>query len=189
MRAWRLNAKRIGVAMIVLCGCGCETARLTHKDQIDPTMNAIPSSWTQSTAVSKLVGSKLGLGGGYLIGVAPAMAGAQDSAAAVHAARHAEEAPATLAQARNAKTADLNNDGFVTLDEILAMNRAGLSDQEILDRLKLTGYAFQLSPEQERYLTDRGITGTVTVGIHQLAAVKPPATQEARAGTAVPDRK
>ncbi|HZL36011.1 MAG TPA: hypothetical protein VFC78_11915 [Tepidisphaeraceae bacterium] len=141
-------------------------------------MGAIPAASVQSTTVSKLVGSKLGLGGGFLIGASPAMAGATDGAVAVHAARHAEEAPATLEQARKADTADLNGDGFVTLDEILAMNRAGLSDQEILDRLHKTGFAFQLSSEQERYLTDRGITGTVTVGIRKLAAVRAPATRE-----------
>ena len=69
--------------------------------------------------------------------------------------------PAVPADAREARTADLNGDGFVTLDEMTAMRRAGLNDQEIIDRLQASGQVFTLSPPQWTYLYDRGINRPV----------------------------
>jgi hypothetical protein len=50
----------------------------------------------------------------------------RDEAMAAH--QRAESKPATVADVEKARTADLNNDGFVTLDEVVAMERANLSD-------------------------------------------------------------
>lgn len=153
---------------------GCVSSTLHNAQDADEGGVAVPAASVQkSQSVAALVGSDLGLGGGYLIGADPAKIHSHDSTQAVHAARHAEEAPASIQQARDAATADLNHDGFITLDEVVAMKRAGLSDQEMLDRLRATGYTFQLSPEQERYLTDRGVTETVTNGIRQLNGAAP----------------
>ncbi len=81
------------------------------------------------------------------------------------AARNAEQSPARPLNARDATTADLNGDGFLTLDEVLAMSRAGLSDQEIISRIRGTGFVLHMTPEQERYLTDRGVSGQVTAAL------------------------
>jgi len=49
----------------------------------------------------------------------------------------------------------------VSLDELIAMRRTGLDEQEMIDRLRATGQVFCLSPLQWRYLYDRGINRPV----------------------------
>ena len=84
------------------------------------------------------------------------------------AVRNAQAHPATPQQALNAPTADLNGDGFVTMDEVAAMRQAGLSDQQILDRMRATGQVFELSPEQQSYLRTNGVDQYVIDQIPQI---------------------
>jgi hypothetical protein len=58
----------------------------------------------------------------------------------------------------NSTTADLLNDGFVTLDDVVAMKLAGLTDDEILQRLQATGQVYTLTQSQEKYLQGQGIS-------------------------------
>ncbi len=104
-----------------------------------------------------LLGGALGAGGGYLIGANSDKITGHDTAAAQQAVCHAQEHPATPQQALNAPTADLNGDGFVTMDEVVAMKQAGLSDQQILDKMRATGQVFELTPEQQNYLRTNGV--------------------------------
>jgi hypothetical protein len=79
-------------------------------------------------------------------------------------------------QARTATTADLNNDGFVTLDEVVAMKQAGLTDSEMIERLRATRQVFQLTDEQRRYLADRGVSSVVVdqmVAMNQSTVLTP----------------
>jgi hypothetical protein len=46
----------------------------------------------------------------------------------------------------------------VTLDEVVAMDQAGFSDEKILERLRATGQVFELTEEHKKYLTDRGVS-------------------------------
>jgi hypothetical protein len=108
-----------------------------------------------------LIGGALGATGGYLIGAQTEKVNSNDRDGALESNRRAETQPATAEEAKAATTADVNKDGFVTLDEVVAMERAGLSDDEILSRLDATDQIFELTPEQRRYLTDRGVSRTV----------------------------
>jgi hypothetical protein len=110
-----------------------------------------------------LVGGALGAGGGYLIGARTDWFENRDEARddARRSIEIAQEDPATVDDARRARTADLNNDGFVTADELVAMERAGLSDSEMVDRLEATDQVFDLSPGQERALRQAGISDRV----------------------------
>jgi len=116
---------------------------------------------TDQTMFAKLADEACGLSGGCLIGASHAMLEGHRLDLARKANEHAEEHPAVPADAREAKTADLNGDGFVTLDELIAMRRTGLDEQEMIDRLRATGQVFCLSPLQWRYLYDRGINRPV----------------------------
>ena len=104
-----------------------------------------------------LLGGALGAGGGYLIGANKDRITGHDSAGAEEAVRRAQANPATPQQALAAQTADLNGDGFVTMDEVVAMKRAGLPDQQILDRMRVTGQVFELTPDQQAYLRNNGV--------------------------------
>ena len=49
----------------------------------------------------------------------------------------------------------------MTLDEVVAMQKAGLSDHEQIVRLERTGQVFELTTEQEQYLRDHGVSRDV----------------------------
>lgn len=82
----------------------------------------------------------------------------RDRERAIRASEDARARPVSPDAARTARTADVNGDGFVTLDEVVAMRRADLSDSEMIRRLENTGQVFTLGSEQERYLLDNGVS-------------------------------
>ncbi len=104
-----------------------------------------------------LLGGAVGAGGGYLIGANSDRITGHDHAAAEEAVKRAQAHPATPQEAMNAPTADLNGDGFVTMDEVVAMKQAGFSDQQILQKMQATGQVFELTPEQQNYLRTNGV--------------------------------
>lgn len=115
-----------------------------------------------------LLGGAIGAGGGYLIGANWDKISGKDSEGARQAAREAQAQPATVDDAQKATTADLDSDGFVTMDEVVAMERAGFSDEKMVDRLRATGQIFELTAEQKNYLRSRGVSENV---ITQLASI------------------
>ena len=117
-----------------------------------------------------LVGEDLGAGGGYVIAATPENIEQNKHAEAVQASQKAEQNPARVADARTANSADLNGDGFITLDEVVALQRAGLTPQEMIDRLRNTGQVFSMTSMQERYLTDRGVSGDVIQAVREMGS-------------------
>jgi len=115
-----------------------------------------------------LIGGAAGAAGGYLIGANSDRILGKDSAGAERAISTAQNSPATSDQARNATTADINQDGFVTLDEVTAMKAAGLSDNEMLGRLRATNQVFELTSTQERILREQGISQQVITEMEQM---------------------
>lgn len=106
-----------------------------------------------------LIGGALGAGGGYLIG--SQLDKSDDEDDAIEANERAQDDPVTAAEARDARTADVNNDGYVTMDEVVALERAGLTDNQIIDRLDATDQFFELTPQQKDYLLDQGVSQRV----------------------------
>src|SRR5436305_7033913 len=105
-----------------------------------------------------LLGGALGAGGGYVVGANSDRILGRDRDSAERAVRQSQEHPATAQDALRATTADLNNDGFVTLDEVVAMRDAGLSEGQMVDRMRATGQVFELTPDQRQFLFDRGVS-------------------------------
>jgi len=105
-----------------------------------------------------LLGGAVGAGGGYLIGANADRITGRDSSAAQEAMQRAQTAPATPQQAQMAPTADMNGDGFVTMDEVVAMKQARLSDAVMLQKLRATGQVFELAPDQQEYLRRNGVS-------------------------------
>src|SRR3954471_9075147 len=116
-----------------------------------------------------LIGGALGAGGGYLIGsqldkIDPR----KKRDEATRADKRARDNPATADDARRARTADINNDGYVTMDEVVAMAKSGLSDDEMITRLERTGQFFELSSDQEQYLRDHGVSRRVVTAMRDI---------------------
>ena len=114
-----------------------------------------------------LIGGALGAGGGWLIGANKDKITGKDSdrdrtrEEAIKASERAERNPAKPEDVDRARTADLNDDGFVTLDEVVALRQANLSDDEMIDRLERTDQVFELTTYQEDYLRTRGVSDDV----------------------------
>jgi hypothetical protein len=157
----KISGALAGVILAVVTGCN-STPLPNNEPQLavngDAAMLAGAVVPRKSGAVASLVGDQLGAGGGFLVGASQENIRQQRQKEAVASARKGEELPATLEDVRNSTTADLNGDGFVTLDEMVAMHRAGLDDQEILGRLRSAHQVYGLSPEQANYLSDRGLS-------------------------------
>jgi hypothetical protein len=119
-------------------------------------------------ALGALIGGALGAGGGYLIGANMNKIKDKKTDEAVDADKRAKENPAKPSDVENAKTADINDDGFVTLDEVVAMKEAGLSDKEQVRRLERTQQYFELTSEQEKYLEDHGVTHKVVLAMRNM---------------------
>lgn len=120
-----------------------------------------------------LIGGVLGAGGGYLIGAKidkDRDDGDDDRLReeAIEANRRAERDPAGVEDVARARTADLNTDGFVTLDEVVAMEQADLSDREMIDRLERTQQVFELTEMQENFLRTRGVSDEVIVAMRGM---------------------
>lgn len=123
---------------------------------------AIGAAVAENNLLGALLGGALGAGGGYLIGANwDEITGDGDDDDAREAVEKAQRNPATVDDVRDSVTADLNEDGFVTLDEIVAMEQAGLNDAEILRRARATGQIFDLNQDQQEYLTSRGVSDRV----------------------------
>lgn len=123
-------------------------------------------------AVGALIGAVVGAGGGYLIGAKVDEKNDQDAEErreeALRASKNAEANPVSAEAAASAKTADVNDDGFVTLDEVVAMEQAGLGDKEMIQRLQRTQQYFALTEEQEDFLRERGVNDSVIVAMRDM---------------------
>ncbi|HWE01415.1 MAG TPA: hypothetical protein VG326_03320 [Tepidisphaeraceae bacterium] len=159
------------LAATAALGVGCQANKPAVATNADATEGvAIPAAAiNRGPVLTDLIGGDLGIGGGYLIAAAPEKIQRRQHQQAIAAAHKAEESPVTVQQVHESENADLNGDGFITLDEILAMARSGLSDREIADRLQKTHFIFRVTPQQERYLTDRGVSQNVIGALHALS--------------------
>lgn len=154
-----------GMAAVLLVGC--ESLPGTREQQgavIGGATGAATGAVVggeKHRGLGAIIGGVLGAAGGYVVGANSDKILGKDSDDAEAAGRRAQTTPATAEQARTATTADINSDGFVTLDEVVALRSAGLSDEQMLQKLASTGQVFDLTNEGERYLRDNGVSENV----------------------------
>ncbi|HKQ39593.1 MAG TPA: glycine zipper domain-containing protein [Verrucomicrobiae bacterium] len=122
---------------------------------------AVGVAVAKNNVLGALIGGIIGAGGGYLIGANVDKITGKDTAGAEQANTRAQNNPVTAEQAKAATTADVNHDGFVTMDEVVAMEKAGLRDSEIIDRLRGSGQVFELTEQQRNYLRNQGVSQNV----------------------------
>jgi hypothetical protein len=171
---------KFAVIPMALAIVGCQNAPGTRSQQGAVIGGAAGAATGAAVAknnrgLGALIGGVLGAGGGYVIAQRTDHPNAD---AAVAASQNSQRAPASVEQARNAATADLNGDGFVTLDEVVAMKQAGYSEQQMLQRLQATGQVFQLTADQERYLMDHGVSRYLVNQMEQMNQQSAPARND-----------
>lgn len=120
-------------------------------------------------ALGAVIGGALGAGGGYLVG--HSMENNDDNSNNNNNNAQTQDpnpSEITKADVANSDTADLDHDGNVTVAELVAMDQAGLSDQEIINRLQRTNVVFHLTPQQKQMLIDRGISQNVVAQLETI---------------------
>lgn len=122
----------------------------------------------------------VGPGSGWIIGARQDLIQANRVDLATKANEAAEQHPATSADVNKSDTADLNNDGFLTLDEVLALKRAGLDSRQIIQRISRTPQQFSISARQQQYLLDRGINQPLIDAIQSQQAAAPASASPVR---------
>ncbi len=132
---------------------------------------------SENRLLGALIGGAVGAGGGYLIGTELKNADEKDHDKAVQANENAQRSPATAEQARRTTAADLNGDGYVTLDEIVAMHKANLSDDEVIRRLERSNMFFELTDQQKKYLRDNGVSSRV---VNAMDTINPEIKRQAQ---------
>src|SRR5687768_11046005 len=70
---------------------------------------------SKNRGTGAIIGGVLGAAGGYVLGANSDKILGKDKNSAESAGQKAKTTPVTVEQARTAKTADVNNDGYVTL--------------------------------------------------------------------------
>ena len=157
---------------------GCESLPGSDEEQgaviggVGGALAGAAVAGSEDRLLGALIGGALGAGGGYLIGGQWDKITGDDKdktrEEAIAASRNAERDPASPRDVDNSRSADLNDDGFVTLDEVVAMEEADLSDREMIDRLERTQQYFELTSTQEDYLRDRGVSNKVVVAMRDM---------------------
>lgn len=167
-----VHALIAGIAGVALVGC--ESMPGTRQEQATVAGGAAGAAVGAAVAgpehriLGAIIGGALGAGGGYIIAANTGALRDEDRAGAARAAQQAQDNPATPEQAQAAATADINSDGFVTLDEVVAMSDAGFSEEEMIRRMEATDQIFELTPDQEDYLVQQGVDATV---VHDMGEI------------------
>lgn len=113
-----------------------------------------------------IIGTAIGAGGGYVVG--NEISKHDESKAQEAAAKTSKTSSFTIEDVKRSNTADLDADGNVTIAEIVALQRASLTDTEIIRRLEATDVVFTLTDEQKKTLREAGVSAAV---VDKLATV------------------
>jgi hypothetical protein len=108
--------------------------------------------YEDNRALGALVGGLLGAGGGYVVGTQLD----KNESDAEEAAQRSQQNPVTVDDVQASNSADIDGNGFVTMDELIAMREAGLSGDEIIQRAEATEQVFELNRAQTRELAEAG---------------------------------
>lgn len=139
--------KFIGTAILtVALGAGCSSAPGSAKQQGavvgGATGAAVGAAVSKNNrALGAIIGGAVGAAGGYVIGQ---KTGTLDNKGDSTASGTPATTESGTVSSNTGPTADTNKDGFVTLDEVADMEKKGLSDDEMIERLRATGQKFDL---------------------------------------------
>jgi hypothetical protein len=168
----RRLAERAAVGLLMLVSVpGCENGNKKEQGAVIGDASAGTPAGNHEPLLGGLTGGAAT--GGYLVGANWEKITGNDLHSAQQAVQKAQSHPATAQEARITTTADINNDGFVTTDEVLAMKQAGFSEDEMIRRLQLTGQVFDLSAQNERDFRNHGISQRVIESMKSMNRQRP----------------
>lgn len=83
--------------------------------------------------------------------------------------------PATIASVYTDDDADLNGDGMVTIDEVVAMAHSELDQGQVMARLEATNQVFFFNAGKRQRLLTAGVAPDVVAKLQALSRARPPA--------------
>lgn len=173
MNGQRIKAMLLAGAATTGSILGCQNLPGTDEQQGAVAGGAVGailgSAMAENEVFGALLGGALGAAGGYLIGAnKEKLLGEDDREEAREAVVEASRDPAAPEDVAGTSTADLNSDGFVTMDEVIAMEEAGLGDERMINRLEATGQVFALNSEQQDRLVEAGVSEEVVAAMSTI---------------------
>jgi hypothetical protein len=111
--------------------------------------------------VGALIGGAAGAVAGGVIGASKDKNSQRYRDEAMRISDAADRNPALASAVNTAPTADLNGDGWTTMDEIVALQKAGLSERQMIDRIRKTQQVFYVGEQQREYLKQQGVDDKV----------------------------
>lgn len=158
------NYLLIGLATLWSGGCAFihyDKGASPPPDNSSPPAAPAQAAGSTQIALSSLAAEVGGPGGGWIIAATPQHIDQHSLGSAQQANRQAEQQPAGPSDVERSDNCDLNGDGFVTMDEMLALRRAGLTTGQLISRVRKTPAIFSLTDRQQQYLRDRDISQKV----------------------------
>ena len=160
------------LAAIVLVGC----ARLPYDRTTQTSVGGAAVGATAGAVLAgdddELLGAALGglLGAtaGYVVGAKTDWFKSGNERALDETVHNAQSNPATVEDVYDSNDADLNHDGLVTRDELIALSNAGLGAGEIIDRLQATNQVFHVNYEQRQSLLQAGVDPEVVYELNEI---------------------
>lgn len=175
LRAMHANATKI-LFPVLLAALAAGCARLPY-DRTTETSVAGAAAGAAAGAVlagdedevlGAVIGGLLGAAGGYVIGAETGWFGNGNDEEFDQTVNDALADPATAEDVYGSDDADLNNDGLVTQDEIIALSNAGLSEAQVINRLQATDQRFYVNYEQRQELIEAGVDPDVVYELEEI---------------------
>lgn len=171
----RIELKTMGLAVLaaaILVGC----ARLPYQRTTETSVAGAAAGAAVGAVLAgdddqmlgALLGGVLGAATGYVIGAETGWFGEGNEKAFDQTVNRARNDPATVEDVSGSYDADLNNDGLVTQDELIALSHAGLSADEIIDRLEATNQVFHVNAAQRQSLLEAGVDPQVVYELEEI---------------------
>lgn len=169
------------IGLVGALGAGCSSAPGDAKQQGavvgGATGAAVGAAVAKNNrALGAIIGGAVGAAGGYAIGKQTGHIDNKSGSSGAPAST--ESGTSTSNNTYSGPTADANKDGFVTLDEVVDMDKRGISDEEMIERLRATGQKFDLEDNHREYLRQRGVSETVISELPRLNRVTSGATTQ-----------
>jgi hypothetical protein len=155
-------------ASLALTGCESNAGRGAAVGGSGGAVTGGAAAGAAAGAPAAGVGAAVGAGVGAVAGAIIGSAKDRNDEQRARAEEMSQSSPALASAVISGGNGDLNNDGFVTTDEIIAMHNAGLSDDEIIVRSRATQQIFKLSSEQEKRLLEAGVRPKVVMAMRTL---------------------
>lgn len=160
------------LAAAVLAGCARLPAEPTTGTTAAGAVAGAAAGAVLASEEDKLLGAVLGsLAGavaGYVVGANTSWFAQGNEEEFNQTVTNAWNDPATVQDVYGSYDADLNNDGLVTRDELIALSNAGLSAAEIIDRLQATNQVFYVTQQQRQELLAAGVPAQVVYELEEI---------------------